>query len=189
VARIIAEEAALRPGLFVDDLLLARLLDRDVKQEALDRALHFLEGRPRSEREVRTRLAQKGVSPELVDQVVERLRSTGLIDDAAFAQFWIENRERFSPRGARALKAELRQKGLASEVIDENLDDAVDEEAGAREVALRQARKLANLDRQTFRQKMYVHLARRGFDSDAIIAAIDEAWRQVAPEPSPEDED
>lgn len=179
VSRLVAEEAGLRPGVFLDDVRLAALQDRDAFEEALGRALRFLETRPRSEREVRTRLAQKGVTPTLIDSVVERLRALGLIDDPAFAAFWIENRRRFSPRGARALKAELRQKGVAAEVLAE-IKDEVDEATSAREVALRQAPRLARLDRQTFRQKLWTKLASRGFDYDVIGPAIDAAWEAVA---------
>lgn len=151
----------------------------DEFQETLDRALRFLEARPRSEREVRTRLAQKGATPALVDRVIARLGELGLIDDPAFAQFWIESRNRFRPKGARALKAELRQKGLASDLIAEQVDDTVDDSSAAREAALRQARRYARLDYQTFRQKLFAHLAHRGFAYDAITPAIEEAWREV----------
>jgi regulatory protein len=181
LTRLVAEEAGLRPGLALDDATIARLLQRDEFQDALDRALHFLGSRPRSEREIRTRLTRAGVGADLLDRVVERLRKNGLVDDAAFARYWIENRERFSPRGARAIKAELRQKGLDSETIAEEVDEAeaVDEETGARAVALKQAKRFAKLDHQTFRQKMFAVLARRGFDYEAIGTAIEEAWHTV----------
>jgi regulatory protein len=190
LTRLVAEEAGLRPGLVLDDLAVGRLRQRDEFQDALDRALHFLGSRPRSEREIRIRLTRAGVGPELLDRVVDRLRQHGLVDDAAFARYWIDNRERFSPRGARAIKAELRQKGLTAEVISEEVDEAesVDEEAGARGVALKQARRFATLDHRTFRQKLWAVLARRGFDFDAINPAIDEAWQAVNGEPG-NDED
>jgi regulatory protein len=176
--------------MLLDDLTLADLQERDVFQETLERALNFLESRPRSEREVRSRLTQKGTPPSLVDRVVERLRELKLIDDGAFAEFWIENRNRFRPKGARAIKAELRQKGLSNEIIAEQVDEGFDEEAGARSVALRQARRYAKLDYQTFRQKLWAYLARRGFDFDAISPAIEEAWGQLTTEaPSDEGED
>lgn len=188
VTRLVVEEAGLKPGQFLDDLGLDRLLERDTYQRVLDRALHFLEARPRSEREVRTRLIKAGTPPELLERILERLRSLGLIDDAAFARFWIDNRERHSPRGARLLKAELRQKGLESEVIAEELEEAVDEETGVRAVALRQARKLAKLDARTFRERMWAFLARRGFAYDVITPAIAEAWKTVSGEGGDEEE-
>jgi regulatory protein len=188
LTRLVAEEAGLRPGLVLDDLAIGKLRQRDEFQVALDRALHFLGSRPRSEREIRTRLTRAGVGTDLLDRVVERLRQHGLVDAAAFARYWIDNRERFSPRGARAIKAELRQKGLATEVIAEEVDEAeaVDEEAGARGVALKQAKRFASLDRQTFRQKLFAVLARRGFDFDAINSAIEVAWQATNGEASDE---
>jgi regulatory protein len=180
LTRLVVEEAGLRPGTFLDDLQVQRLLSRNEFQEVLDRALRFLETRPRSEREVRTRLLRDRPAPELVDRVIDRLRELGFVDDAAFARFWIENRERFSPRGNRALKSELFQKGLASQVIAEQLEESVDETAGAREVALRQAPRFAKLDQQTFRQKLYGYLARRGFDYEAIGPAVEAAWQTVS---------
>lgn len=119
------------------------------------------------------------MGPDLAERVVERLRELRLIDDAAFARFWIENRERFSPRGARALKAELRQKGLASEVIATEVEEGVDEAAGAHAAALRQARRFARLDPATFRQKLFAYLARRGFDYEVIGPAVEAAWQAV----------
>ena len=180
LTRLVVEEAGLRPGIFLDDLQVQRLLSRNEFQEVLDCALRFLETRPRSEREVRTRLLRDRPAPELLDRVVDRLRELGFVDDAAFARFWIENRERFSPRGSRALKSELFQKGLASQVIAEQLEESVDETAGAREVALRQAPRFAKLDHQTFRQKLYGYLARRGFDYEAIGPAVEAAWQTVS---------
>jgi SOS response regulatory protein OraA/RecX len=113
-----------------------------------------------------------------VDQF-ERLRAMGLVDDASFARYWIENRERFSPRGKRAIRSELFQKGLTSEVIAENVADNVDEEVGARDVARRQAFRYARLDRQEFRQKMWAFLARKGFSYEVIQPVIEESWLEV----------
>ena len=189
VSRLIATEAGLHPGLPFDESRLAKLVDRDALQDAVDRALHFLETRPRSEREVRTRLTQAGISPQLLDGVIERLNGLGLIDDAAFARYWIENRERFSPRGTRLIKAELFQKGLKSEVIAEQVEGAIDEEAGARGIALRQAPRWAKLDRNSFRQKMWSFLSRKGFGYDVIQPVVEEAWLAVAGAPGDDDED
>src|SRR5258708_34968341 len=88
LTRLVAEEAGLRPGLALDDSAIARLRQRDAFQDALDRALHFLGSRPRSEHEIRARLNRAGVAPDVADRVLERLRQNGLVDDAAFARYW-----------------------------------------------------------------------------------------------------
>src|SRR6266542_6260426 len=79
----------------------------------LDAALRFLAVRPRSEAEVRTRLLRARHEATAIEQALERLRQDGLLDDAAFAQYWLEQRRTFRPRGARLVQAELRQRGIA----------------------------------------------------------------------------
>lgn len=177
--QVVAEDAGLRAGDVVDDSLLEHLQRRALENDALERALRFLEARPRSEHEVRDRLARKGIPPAIIDTVIDRLRELALVNDVAFAEFWIENRARFNPRGARALKLELRQKGLNADRIGIDVAAMVDESEAAKDIARRNATRLTHLDYPTFRQKMWAFLARRGFDYDVMSSAIAEAWRSI----------
>jgi regulatory protein len=111
--------------------------------------------------------------------VLVRLRQTGLVDDAAFARYWVENRDAFSPRGSRALRAELRLKGVGDEEVRGVLEDGRDEAAGAHAAGERKARQLKGLDRRTFRQRLGAFLARRGFSYDAISQVTDRLYAEV----------
>jgi SOS response regulatory protein OraA/RecX len=84
----------------------------------LDAAARFLEARSRSVAEVRRRLATAGYRHELVDEAIARLVQQGYLDDEAFARAWVDSRDRARPRGERALRTELIQKGIAREIID-----------------------------------------------------------------------
>src|SRR5262245_53087733 len=84
------------------------LVARDLYQRALDLALGFLGYRPRSDREVRDRLARAGYAESTTLTVLERLRELKLLDDAAFASFWLQQRRGPRPRGERVLRQELR---------------------------------------------------------------------------------
>ena len=97
--------------------------------DALDAALRFLSYRPRSEAEVRRRLARRFPGPS-VDNAIATLREQGLLDDAAFAQFWRQNRERSRPKGASAMKWELLRMGVSREVADDALE-GLDEDENA----------------------------------------------------------
>ena len=88
-------------------------------QRCLNAAFQFLSYRPRSEAETRERLKQRGYEDEEIEKVVAQLKRLDLLDDAAFAEFWKENRNSFRPRSQRMLKMELRRKGVESEVINE----------------------------------------------------------------------
>ncbi len=147
-------------------------------QRALARALHFLGYRARSEAELKAKLAEWEVDPGTATQVLSRLRQLKLVDDEAFAAWWIESRGRQAPRSRRALSVELRQKGLADELIRESLGE-VDEAEQALRLAQARAPRLAGLDRRDFERRLGGVLARRGFGGDAIRQALRQAWEDL----------
>jgi regulatory protein len=142
-------------------------------------ALRFLEARPRSTAEVRRRLLLHGYRADLVEGCLERLLELGILDDEAFARTWVESRDRARPRGERALRAELRTKGIDRQVVDDVLDARIDEQPAAdaeaaRRVLERHASALARIaDPRARRQRAYALLARSGFDSEMAVEAID----------------
>jgi regulatory protein len=172
------EAARLRCGQVLSDEDIERLKEKDSFEKAHDRALRFLSYRPRSEAEVRRYLQGKAVSSAVEEEVIERLTQATLLDDLAFARYWVENRESFNPRGLRMLRYELRQKGLSDETVSQALMDFNDEE-GAYRVALRRGRRLAHLDQVSFRRKLGSHLLRRGFPHDLVDLAVKRAWQEL----------
>lgn len=154
----------------------------EADQLCLDAALRFLSVRPRSEREVRRRLTEKGQNPARIDRVVARLLELRLLDDREFADYWLENRSLHKPRGARALRAELFQKGVDREVVDQALSGERDEADDAYRAAARRAAQLSTLDEAAFRQRLSQFLLRRGFDWDAVTPAVNRLWREHADE-------
>ena len=147
----------------------------DAYEIAYQRALNFISYRPRSEAEVRKNLKKHNTSEEVITEVLDRLRQSGLVDDAQFAQTWVENRSSFRPRGRRVLIAELRQKGISDEAIDQALCD-LDEDNLAYQAALKQSRKYEGLDWQTYRQKLGAFLTRRGFNYEVSKSVIEQVW-------------
>jgi regulatory protein len=133
--------------------------------------------RPRSEAEIRMRLRQ-GFDQKTIDRVILQLEARRMIDDVAFAKFWIENRESFSPRSERMLKLELKRKGIAVEVIDEVLDGS-DEDGAAYRAAQKKARLLSQEDYDVFRRKLGAFLRRRGFSYEVANHAVERLWRDA----------
>jgi regulatory protein len=184
----LAAEAAAQAGLAVgqdlDDDDLARLQGRDHDARLYDDALRFLSFRPRSESETVRYLRRRGADSATLDALIERLRRAGLIDDDAFARFWIENRTAFSPRGARALRAELRAKGVAHDEIDAALENAptADDEL-AYQAGLKRMRVWARLDADVMRERAYGYLRRRGFDDETARAVTERLQRERDDQP------
>lgn len=188
------ESQGLHKGKVLDDHDWARLIEAEQMDKAYNAALHFLGARPRSTREIRDRLRQKDYPDDHIDVALERLRGLGLVNDEAFARFWVENRQACKPKGARALKAELQQKGVDRETIAQVVDELTtqeDEHARALVIARGAARKYASApDRQTFARKLGAFLQRRGFGFDAIKPAVEAVWAELRGEAAPdEDED
>ncbi len=166
------EAAKLHKGQKLSDADIAALQAGDAVQQAYDRAVRFLGQRPRSIAEVRRSLSQRQVEPKVVDEVIARLESQGYLDDAAFARYWIGNRQQFRPRGARALHFELREKGVPEAIIGETLS-GFDKSEAAYRAALDRARRLRGLEKREFREKLGAFLARRGFDYDTVREVTD----------------
>ncbi len=151
--------------------------------KAWNAALRLLAIRPRSEHELRDRLRRKEFEPEHIDTTITRLRELELIDDAHFAELWISNRQKLRPRGAQALRQELRAKGIDRDTVDEvvtNAVDAHDERAACEQVARQALRRYADApDKATFLRKLGGLLQRRGFRFDTIKPIVDQLWRET----------
>ena len=167
---------------------LEQLHSEEIEQRAVDRALNYLSYRPRSREEVRRYLRRKETPPEIIETALARLDRLDFVNDRTFAGFWIDSREHFSPRGARALKNELRMKGVERDVVDELVNDDQDEER-----ALRAGRKKAmtlvntpNIDYVTFRNRLGSFLQRRGFGYQVVTRTVRELWKELKEEPEEE---
>lgn len=172
--RLEAQAQAVAVGEAIDAERLALLLALDEKARALSAALAFLAYRPRSEREVRDRLRQKGYPPEAIAAAVEKLQGWRYLDDADFARRWVENRETHQPRGRRLLEQELRRKGIDRDTARETVEDAgIDERAAALELARDRLRRLSGGDPATNRRRLADFLARRGYGWDVVRPTLD----------------
>jgi regulatory protein len=136
---------------------------------ALDTAVRYLAQRPRSEYEVRRRLRRAQVDDATIDATIGQLRRHRLLDDAAFAAYWVEQRQTFRPRGARALQAELARLGVPRIAADEAttpLENSAEEDAYR--AAQPRAERRPGESPERFAARLSSFLARRGFDWDII---------------------
>jgi regulatory protein len=184
----------------------ARRAEVDDPAIVLEAALRFLEARQRSVAEVRRRLTTAGYREDLITAALQRLGDLGVLDDQAFASLWVESRDRVRPRGERALRQELRQKGIDSGVIaatleernavaDDDAGEADDarqsaDEAAAGRLLARHARALDRIpDPRARRQRAYALLARNGFGPEVAgrLASRVAAATDDDAEPGPPD--
>jgi regulatory protein len=181
LALSISVALALQSGLKHGDVVTAERLEAlrqaDERQRAHEAALRLLAYRPRSEAELRGRLTRRGLPPGVVQETMERLREQGLLNDDAFARYWVDARQQSSPRGRLLLRRELLAKGIGVETAAQALATVAEEEI-ARRAAEKKARSLHDLDYATFRRRLGQFLLRRGFSYETARALVEELWRE-----------
>ncbi len=173
-------EVALKEGLRIGQEMSAGQVEAvtrlDRFHRCLNAAVRYLSYRPRSEFELRERLHQRGFVDE-VEAVLTRLKEQGLVDDMAFARFWRDNRESFSPRSQWLAGLELKKKGVASDIIEQVIV-AIDDEDNAYRAALNKVRSLSLADYQGFRRRLGEYLKRRGFGYRVISHTVERLWQE-----------
>ena len=170
--------AGLKVGQTLSPEAIAALQHEDLVEKARQSAIRFIGYRPRSVMEVRRNLRNKDYDEPVIEHVLERLQAVELLDDVAFARYWVEQRETFKPRSQMALRLELQQKGVARDVIEKALVK-VDETATARRAAEKQARRWLHLPEDAFRARLVGFLQRRGFNYGVIDEITNELWESI----------
>lgn len=181
--------AGLRKGQSLSAAEITALQADDEKKRAYAAALTFLGQRARSRQEVEQRLKQREFSPTVIEQTLERMQQEGYLDDATFGQQWVANRQRFRPRSERALRYELRRKGMEAPLIDEVLEEAeIDEDDAAWTALQPKLARWQSLERAQFIQKAGGFLARRGFGHEVARRVLERAWTQRSAESTEDNE-
>jgi len=148
------------------------------RQRCYNAASRNLAYRPRSASELRQHLLRRGFDAETISAVITELMEKGLVDDAAFARFWKENRDTFSPRSSRLISVELRQKGIAAAVI-EQVTSQDDDSQSAYRAAQKKAGRLPLGDYQVFRRRLGDFLKRRGYGYGVVQETVARLWREL----------
>jgi len=155
--------------------------DADPVDIAREIALRLLSVRGRTRHELAQALAKRRVPAEAAQEVLDRLCEVGLIDDQRFAEAVFDAQHR-RQRSSKALRQELRSKGVEADVIDEasaGVPDGLDLEV-ARALVAKRAPSLGRVPHQVRYRRLAGQLARRGF-SPGVIATV---LRDLGNEPS-----
>lgn len=150
--------------------------DRELKK-GRNYCLRLLSIRPRTEKELKAKLKDKGYGKDALERLLEGFKKQGLMDDLKFAKDWIDYRTRTSPRSERALKEELREKGVPGDMIAEAMSqrpEGLDERTIARDLLKEMLRGDTGAPDEKMKAKMYSFLLRRGFDGETAEEVINE---------------
>lgn len=150
-----------------------KMKKKQTKDEMLVRMAGLCAGAEQCSSDIRAKILKAGFSADEARQMLEYLQSNRYIDDARYARAYATDKVRFSGWGRQKVRMGLRAKMMGDSVIMQALGNIKDSDyKEALEKAL--AAKARSLDLQDIkdRQKLYRHLASRGFESTLIITAI-----------------
>lgn len=163
----------LKEGAEVPEELVSELEKKVLKKRAVKYAMHLLQKKDYTEKELTDKLMHAGYSERCSMWALEYVASYGYVDDRKYAVRYLET---YSDRKSmRKMQMELRQKGISDELFAEARDEAEveDEQDTLRYFAEKKARSL-DLSQEKDRQKLLRFLVGRGFCFNAAKEAVEE---------------
>jgi regulatory protein len=139
--------------------------------------LQQLQARPRTRAELAAVLARRNVAADVAEEVLSRFADVGIIDDAAFSQLWVGSRHRGKGLAGRALRQELRRKGVDDQTITEAVEqlDPATELATARALVDRRVASTRGLAPDARVRRLAGMLARKGYAPGIAFRVVREA--------------
>ncbi|NMA96349.1 MAG: hypothetical protein GX974_09950 [Clostridiales bacterium] len=174
-------EHKLKEGKEIDEDEISQIVYRDNVRKAYDRSLHYLQYRMRSQEEIENYLDGKGFDPNVIEDVIEKLKEYDFIDDIAFAQAMTNDILSTRQVGRRFIIHKLREKGISDDIIDSITSKLheQDEFAMAYNLARDQFERLRAEPTIKDEQRIARLMARRGFEWHMINRAIRDAIKQL----------
>jgi regulatory protein len=181
---VVGEALIARHHLFqgreLDDAEFDALREEAMGAKAIADAYRLLAQRSRSRQELQRRLADKGHDAQTVTRTMAGLEAQGLVDDAAFASAFVNDKRRLGGWGDQRIARELSGLGVPGEQIEAALGPRDAERDLARAVAqLRRLGPAPAAGDDAARRRAFQALRRRGFDTSIAYQAL-RAWSQEA---------
>ena len=136
------------------------------KESAFRYVERLLRYRLRSENELRYRLKSKDFPDEIIDEVLEKLKETKIVDDERFAYMFAKGELEVKAHGPYMIRRKLRELGVDPDIADRAIDKAWNEYDFTELVRKLYSRYKS--DQKKVREILY----RRGFDP-SIIEDVD----------------
>jgi regulatory protein len=154
-------------------------VDADPETVARTIVLRKLAAQARTRHELAKALAARQVPEEIAQQVLDRMESVGLVDDAAFARDWVESRQQRRHLSKSALRRELQTKGVDRDQIEQAVADVggEDELEAAEALAGKKLAGMSGLPREVQYRRLAGMLARRGFGSGVMSTVLSKVLR------------
>lgn len=159
-------------------------------KKAKEVCFDLLAVRPRTKDELRQALRRKGFDEDICERLLRKLDSSGLVDDAAFAEQWVRSRHAYQGLARSALVAELKRKGVDRDVAAQAAGeiDRESEEQRARELVRKRLRSMTTVDEQAAVRRLLGTLARKGYPPGLAYSVVRDELRNAGADSTPLDD-
>ena len=166
---------SLKKGMEIDKESLESLLHDEMYMKAKNKALTILSKSDQSEKKIREKLLND-FDENIVEDVIEFLKGYKLIDDNLLAEKIVHDNMNLSKFGKNKIKQNLYNKGIGATDIQTAISqiDPDEEYENAKYLAEKRLKRLKGEDKNKINQKIYQHLAYKGFNYDIIKRVLRE---------------
>ena len=164
--------AWLKQGMKIEDSEIEEIIEKESREKAFQKALHYINYQPRSTYEVREKLSEQGFSGKIIEDVIREMQEKSYISDQEFAENWVESRCRSKPRSHKMLRYELKKKQISDQIIEEVIDSLPSDVELAIRLGKKYLHRFENLDKKDFEKKMTGIFSRKAFSFPVINSVL-----------------
>lgn len=165
---------SLSKNMVLDDEFISEILIEEDKTKAYNYAISVLSRSPKSEKELRLKITQKGYDVDLANIIIDKLKANKYIDDEDYSDRFIHDKINISKYGRRKIKDALYHKGIDRQIIDEKLSliSMDDEIKRAYNLGEKKLKSMSNIEDTKKYVKLSNFLIGKGFDYETVRKVV-----------------
>lgn len=144
---------------------------------AKNMVLRKLTRAPQTRQQLADYLQERGISDDIVTEVLGRMTDVGLINDVEYTAMFVRSKRASRGLAPRVLAQELRQRGVDADIIESELAGITpaDDRELATSLVTRKLASTARFDRETRVRRLTSMLVRKGFNPGLAFDVVREA--------------
>ncbi|WP_239256583.1 recombination regulator RecX [Listeria ilorinensis] len=153
----------------------------DTSRQALNRSIHYLSSRIRSEKEIRQHLRKYEFSDTVIQQVLQKLSEMSYVNDQEFALLYTRTQINTTQKGPGQIERELIEKGITREDIETALE-AYDKESlieNGQKLAQKILRRSRSLTGKRLASKITTELMQKGYPVETAKELADKVIQEA----------
>lgn len=159
------------------------MIRRITPRQALDRLETLCARSEQCEYDLMTKMSRWGISADMADKILSRLRDARYVDDSRFAHAYVREKYLFQRWGRQKIRLGLRAKRIDSDTVNDAIEEEIDEETyrkNALHLLRAKARTLDDPQSYDGCTRLLRFGAGRGYEFDLIIKLLKspELWEE-----------